>query len=158
MFITANAGPLIALGRIGYLWLLPALYHEILVPQAVRHEVTYDPSRPGAVELLHATWLHSVSVTNHTAVQSLRLWLDLGESEALVLAQMFQTALLIDERRGRIIASARGISCIGTGRVLIDAKHQGHIPSVTPLLDALRTARVRLSPHLCDTIRRAAGE
>jgi hypothetical protein len=158
MRVTANAGPLIALGRIGQVALLPALYQVILVPPAVRHEVTHDPVRPGAADLQHATWLHTVPITDQHAVQHLRVWLDLGESEAIVLARTTRTALVMDERRGRMVAAAQGITCIGTGRVLVDAKQQGHILAVTPLLDALQAAGVHLSRRLYAAIQQAAGE
>ncbi len=156
--LTANAGPRIALGRIGHLALLPALYQTILVPPAVYQEVTHDPTRPGAVAVQHAAWIQPRAVSDPAAVQSLRVWLDLGESEAIVLAEAAQTPLLMDERQGRQIAIARGLACIGTGRVLVDAKHHKHIVAVTPLLDALQAAGVRLSPRLYAAIQHAAGE
>jgi uncharacterized protein len=99
--VVANAGPLIALGRIGELHVLCMVYQHIIVPPAVYHEVTHDTTRPGARDVLEASWIHIEQVTDTTAVQQLRDWLDVGESEAIVLAQMKQLPLLIDERRGR---------------------------------------------------------
>lgn len=40
MMAVTNAGPLIALARIGQLSLLPALFEEVIMPAAVRDEVT----------------------------------------------------------------------------------------------------------------------
>ena len=45
----ADAGPLIALARIGHLSLLPEVLGEVLVPEAVVSECVRDRSRPGAV-------------------------------------------------------------------------------------------------------------
>ena len=75
--------------------------------------------------------------------------LDVGESEAIRLAQHLQCPLLIDERRGRANARGRGIPVIGIGRILIAAKETGLIESVATALTALRGAGYRLSDQLC---------
>ncbi len=66
--------------------------------------------------------------------------------------------LLMDERRGRIIAEALELNRTWTVGVLLAAKASGRILVVTPLLDALLTAGVRLSPRLYEEARRLAGE
>jgi predicted nucleic acid-binding protein len=56
--IVANAGPLIALARIGQFELLHLLYDELYVPTSVRDEVTiFGQTRPGAVEVEAAEWI-----------------------------------------------------------------------------------------------------
>ena len=42
MTIVSNASPLIALARIGQLDLLSQLYSEIIIPEAVWHEVVVE--------------------------------------------------------------------------------------------------------------------
>jgi hypothetical protein len=158
MSIVANAGPLIALSRIEYLYLLLALYDEVIVPPAVYREVTFDATRSGAGEIAQAAWIHQETATDTIAVERLQYWLDDGESEAIVLAQSMQLRLLIDERRGRTIAATLGVSCTGTIGVLLAAKQAGHIPTVTPLLDALQRAGVYLSSGLRGEVRRMSGE
>lgn len=148
MSIVSNAGPLISLGRIGRLPLIPALYTAISIPPAVYQEVTCEPSMPGARELLEADWVQVVEVSNQTEVMRLRFWLDAGESEAIILAQEMKAILLMDERRGRTIAHAQGISFTGTVGILLAAKTRGKVTEVRPLLDALIANGIRLSSRL----------
>jgi predicted nucleic acid-binding protein len=86
--IVADSGPLIALARIGQLDLLPTLYGEVIVPPGVYQEITGEADLPGARELAQADWLSVAEVDDQTAVQRLLFWLDRGESEAIVLAQI----------------------------------------------------------------------
>jgi hypothetical protein len=66
--------------------------------------------------------------------------------------------LLIDERKGRKIALARKVEIIGTGAILIHAKHKGVISEVRPLLDALQDQGYRLSQQLYDRLLELANE
>ncbi|MGC9523729.1 MAG: hypothetical protein ACP5HG_17895 [Anaerolineae bacterium] len=87
MKVVANAGPLIALGRIDQIGLLPALYGQLYIPRAVQREVVSEAGeRPGAAEVGRADWIRVVDVGDTMAVQLLRERLDAGESEAIVLA------------------------------------------------------------------------
>ncbi|MGB8643782.1 MAG: DUF3368 domain-containing protein [Anaerolineae bacterium] len=158
MTVVANAGPLIALARIGKLDLLPALYGYLLIPPAVQQETTREPELAGSAELSSANWLHVTRVKNNAEVQRLQFWLDPGESEAIVLAQEQNATLLMDERRGRAIAATLGLNVTGTVGILLAAKTQGHVPVVIPLLDALITAGVRISPRLYEQATQLAGE
>jgi uncharacterized protein len=156
--LVSNAGPLISLGRIGKLSLLPAAYSGILVPRAVFEEVTRDRQLPGARELAEASWLHVVEVFDRPAVERLYFWLDRGESEAIVLAQARGIPLAIDEQRGRRIATSLGVATTGTIGILLAAKRLGLIEQVTPLLEALRAQGIRMSPGLYENARSLAGE
>ncbi|MFN8473987.1 MAG: DUF3368 domain-containing protein [Anaerolineae bacterium] len=158
MTVVSNAGPLIALARIGRLDLFETLFGEIVVPPAVFAEVTRNPDLPGASDLEQGTWLVVRPVADEIAVQRLRFWLDLGESEAIILSQELGATLLIDERRGRAVATTLGVRVTGTIGLLLAAKHTGYIPAVLPLLDALLASGIRLSPRLYEEARRLAGE
>jgi predicted nucleic acid-binding protein len=156
--VVVNSGPLISLARIGLLDLLPGLFGEILVPAAVYREVTQDLGLPGAREIQEAEWLKVSEVTDRSAVDRLSFWLDAGESEVLVLAQEVDATAAIDERRGRSLAAALGVSQTGTVGILLTAKREGLISALTPLLDQLSASGVRLSSRLYDEARRLAGE
>lgn len=167
MIVVSNSSPLIALAKIGEFNLLHSLYEELLIPQAVREEVTrvgQDPeeiekNRPGIEEVRRATWIRLVNVSNLAAVQLLRGRLDAGESEAIVLAlELNADLLLIDEARGRRVAQAQGINTSGTVGTLVAAKTQGLILEVTPLLNALMASGFRMSQDLYQTARKLAGE
>ena len=158
MGLVANAGPLIALARIGKLELLPSAYAEILVPDAVYREVTQDPLMPGAHDVAQAPWLRSTPVTDSRAVAQMRFWLDQGESEAIVLAQDRAVPLAIDERRGRRIAASLGVDITGTVGILLTCKRLELIDEVMPLLDQLIQKGIRLSASLYENARRLAQE
>ncbi len=57
MKVVCNAGPLIALGKLGRLGLLLKLYDEILVPREVYNEVVVNGLRLGASESQAVDWL-----------------------------------------------------------------------------------------------------
>lgn len=160
MTVVANAGPLIALARIGHFALLRLLYNELYIPTAVRDEVVlFGETRPGAIELEVAEWIHIVTIGNQTAVQLLRERLDRGESEAIVLAiELEAELLLIDEARGRRVAQAQGLNYIGTVGVLIQARQNRLIAAVTPLLDELMASGFHMNEVLYRTAQELANE
>ena len=158
MAIVVNAGPLISLARIGLLDLLPKLFDEILVPDAVFQEVTQDQSLPGARAVKEADWLKLGEISDREAVIRFSFWLDAGESEVLVLAQETGATAVIDEKRARNLAAGLGIPQTGTIGILLAAKRVGAIPEVAPLSDQLMASGVRLSPRLYEEARRMAGE
>ena len=66
--------------------------------------------------------------------------LDIGESEAIALSiELSADLLLVDERRGRAVAEARGIRTVGLVGSLVACKSKGIITAVRPLLDRLRS-------------------
>ncbi len=111
--VVSDAGPLIALGRIEQLNLLQHLYQNVLIPPAVHSELRCGADLPGATALRQAInegWISVQNVpTRAKALSELRLILDAGESEAIVLAELVHCRfLLMDERRGRQVAKNRG--------------------------------------------------
>lgn len=63
MIVVADATPLIALAKIGKLFLLQPLFGTLHIPPAVYEEVvTYAPQRPGASEVRQATWIQTTSL------------------------------------------------------------------------------------------------
>lgn len=157
--IVADAGPLIALARIGQLDLLRRLYGEVLVPPAVLDELALGSGRPGAAILEDAVksgWLVENPAPGTATPTPL---LDRGETEAIALAaQKHPRFLLVDDAKGRRMARQQGLSIVGVAGVLLVAKAMGQIEAVRPHLEALSGAGYRRSGRLVAEIRLLANE
>jgi predicted nucleic acid-binding protein len=87
------------------------------------------------------------------------LGLDPGETAAILLAEdLHADALLIDERRGRAVATTRGISVIGTLGVIAGARRLGVIDRAAPVVADLRADGFWLSDTLVSEFLRGLGE
>lgn len=86
--------------------------------------------------------------------------IDVGEAEAIRLAvELKADLLLMDERRGRALATTYGLNMIGLLGLLLQAKQNSLIASVKGPMDQLiNIADFRVSRHLYSTVLQAAGE
>ena len=105
-------------------------------------------------------WVKVIEVRDEIAVKRLSSILDLGESEAIIIAKELNANLLIiDERKGRKIAEQEGLEIIGLVGVLIRAKVEGHITNLKPVLDELiDEIGFRVSRRLYDMVLNQVGE
>ncbi len=140
MIVVSNASPLVALIDINQSALLPQLYGQVLVPEAVWQEVfERGGDYPQRKEIAQASWLERRVVVDTLTARALQENLDMGEAEAITLAvEVKADLLLMDERLGRRTAQHMGLKVTGVIGVLIEAKHKQLISSIKPLLDALR--------------------
>jgi len=139
VIVVSDTSPINNLAAINQLELLRQLYGTVIIPEAVYRELT-DPEFPvaGATEAQTATWIQVRQVNNCAVVNALQNELDIGEAEALGLAlELEAEQILVDERRGRRIAARFNLRYTGVLGILVEAKSQGLIPAVKPLLDAL---------------------
>ncbi len=139
MIIVSDTSPINNLAAIDQLHLLHQLYGTVLIPEAVYRELT-DPNFPvaGATEVQTFDWIQTRTICDRTLVEALNNELDIGEAEAIALAVEIQAdQVLIDERRGRLVASRLNLRYTGILGILVEAKSQGLIAEVKPLLDAL---------------------
>jgi predicted nucleic acid-binding protein len=159
--IVSNTSQIINLACISRLDWLPMLYGEIVIPPAVFHEIAVAvPSAPSALEVRTAAWVRQHPVNNPPLVASLRLELDPGEAEAIALAMEEDAKLLlIDERRGRLVAQRLGLSVTGLIGVLLLARKRGLVDSIRPSLDDLRrVAGFWISDALYRRVLQESGE
>ena len=165
--IIVDASPLIALASIDRLELLEKLYHNVFIPDAVKQELMLDSNMAGAKRLglaMNQGWLKIESCEYpEEPYQLLLQLLDQGEVEAILLAECFTPNkdyrfLLIDERKGRKVAQARGLLIAGTGVVLLAAKQKRFIDSVEKELDAMQGNGYCLSVALRQKLLDMAGE
>ncbi|MEH2089622.1 DUF3368 domain-containing protein [Nostoc sp.] len=139
MIIVSDTSPINNLAAINHLHLLQQLYGTVLIPEAVYRELT-DPNFPvaGAIEVQTFIWVQTRPVQDRTLVEALSNELDIGEAEAIALAlEMKADRVLIDERRGRMVAARLNLGYTGILGILVEAKSQRLISAVKPLLDAL---------------------
>jgi predicted nucleic acid-binding protein len=151
VIVVSDTSPLSYLHQISRLPLLHALYGGIVIPPAVVDELRAAPRLHEAFD-----WSLVRVVTPESAyqVEELLVELDRGESEAIVVAlELGADLLLIDERTGRDVARRMGTRRTGLVGVLIEAKSQGLIASVSEELDRL-VAQTTFRIH--PTVRREA--
>ena len=141
--VVSDAGPLIALGRLDLLHLLPALFAQVQVPSAVLTECLARPQNADATRIKFAVDQHWLMLCDATPITMQGL--DLGERAAIARALEIGAGLLADDRAARQHAAALGLVVIGTLGVLVLAKRAGGVASIRPLIDALRTSGQRLS-------------
>jgi predicted nucleic acid-binding protein len=159
--VVADASPLIALALIDHLTLLDDLFDEVLVPEAVAAECTAELSRPGARAIhdaIEGRRLRITGIPTSALHSDLAAILDPGEAAAIVLAQEKSLPVLMDERRGRTVATRMGLRVVGTAGLLVTAKDRGLIRAVAPLLDDMREQGYRLSDALVAGVLQRCGE
>ena len=119
------------------LFLLQNNFSEVTVTEVVHKEIL-QLSGYNLSKYLAANWISSRQITNHQLYNDLLKVVDEGESEAIVLTKEISAdLLLIDERKGTLIARSLGIKTIGLLGVLLLSKDKKIIPLVQPALDEL---------------------
>ena len=154
-----NASPLILMFKSGLADLLPKLFAEVVVPDAVWKEIMAGGERDAAAARLPAvSWVHRATATK--IAPEVLVWnLGDGESEVLsfALAQPDYRAL-VDDRAARNCARTLGIRTLGSGGMLILAKRRGLIQSVSAEVQKLRDAGLWLSDEIVALLKERAGE
>lgn len=166
MIVVSDTSPITNLAAIDRLDLLHLLYGEIIIPVAVYNELTQPNVNsivPGAREVQTLSWIKTQPVQNPrqvTQILTSQANIDQGEAEAIILAlELNADLILIDERRGRMLASAYNLKVTGLLGVLLQAKNQQAIAAVKPLMDKLiQQANFRIRDELYQTILEFAGE
>lgn len=114
MIIVSNTSPINYLLLIGQIDLLPELFRQIFIPEAVYSELS-APEAPNPVRTWIATppdWLKIQPVTQ--ASDEIIDLLDPGERAAILLAQELNAdLLLLDEMKARRTATDRGLKISG---------------------------------------------
>jgi predicted nucleic acid-binding protein len=148
--VILNNTPLVALWSLDQLALLRELFTEVLIPPAV-HEEFLAIERPARqVALTDAPWIKITPLTNPRLALAYA-GLDKGEAEVLTLANELSARLVImDERKGRRYVRRLGFPLTGTLGILLTAKQNGLIPSLSPLIERLLEEGLFLAPELVE--------
>jgi predicted nucleic acid-binding protein len=153
-----NASPLITLFRSGQGALLPGLFKQIVVPEAVWQEVVVQGQEDRAArDLSEQLWPVRVDVASSPRVAA---W-DLGAGETAVLSHALANPPLravIDDMDARRCAQTLGIPMLGTGELLVLAKRRGLLVSVGEGIEKLRASGLWLSDDIVRILETQAGE
>ena len=157
--LAVNCSPLILLGRISRLDLLPALAERVVVPSAVIGELKSKD---------HEDWL-AQTVSSHPGIEvvdapsptaEIQRW-RLGEGETAVLSFCLANPgfrAVLDDLRGRRCALALGVPIFGTLGVIVEARRRELIPVASPLVAAIRGFGYYIEDHLIEAALRQVGE
>ena len=154
MIVVSDSTPLITLMKAMQLDVLHKLFGDILIPDAVFHEVTTNDNFPEEAEIIrNSSFIRRVSVKDDRAVLLLQrvTGLDRGESEAIIYADdNHADILLIDENAGRKVAQRVGLEIMGSVGVLVNACREGYLtPSdVEEAFRRMRAANRHISERL----------
>ncbi|MEL7353980.1 MAG: DUF3368 domain-containing protein [Cyanobacteria bacterium J06649_5] len=160
MIVVSDTSAINNLTAIGQLILLKQLYGTVIIPEAVYQELNKPTVSAGGKEAKDYDWIKVQSVGDRTIVENLLKSLDSGESEAIALAiELNADLLLLDEQSARRLATQKGINRTGILGVLMEAKAQGILSEIRPLIEQLRNqADFWLSEALCNYVLQKAGE
>ncbi len=124
MLVVSDASPLNILIRCGDAGVLPVVFGSVLIPPAVRHELTAARTPPDVKEFVAdpPSWLVVRAPTRQLVGETKGL----GEREAVALAlELKADTLLVDDLRARRDAANLGIAVTGTLGVLERASARG---------------------------------
>lgn len=147
--IISDTSCLIVLSKIGALELLQKVYGQIITTSAIAEE--YGESLP--------EWVIIKEVVDIFKQKILELQIDKGESSAIALAiEMTDCTLILDDFKARKIAQQLGLTITGTIGVIVKAKLEGKIASITPYLEAIKSTNFRISTEIEQQALKEANE
>jgi len=148
MKVVSNSSPLIILYKCDKLELLKQLFEQVLIPEAVHHEVvhnTKDAQQSEAISRCDFIQVHPIP--DQQLEFSHRI--DRGEAEAIMLAATLKADyLLLDDKRAQKEAKIHNIKFIPTFAVLLKATQKGIISDFEAVLAELQQKNIFLSREL----------
>ena len=144
--IISDSTTLIVLFDLDRTDLLSNLFSTIIIPTSVFKEISTKN------ELVLPNFMSVIAVQNSELLESLKMILDDGESEAIALAVEIKSKLIIDEKKGRKIAINQGLEIIGLiGIVYLNVKREFLLKQqAIKLLDDIQAHGYRISQRIVD--------
>ena len=144
MIVISDTTPIISLLKINRLELLEKLFGTVQIPKGVFSELTENQRFQNEAKIVKASsFIQVVNEIDENYVSLLRrsTGLDLGESEAIYLSDNGKADLLLmDEVRGREVATRMGIRIMGTIGILTIA-YEDSLISKDEIIEAIETLR-----------------
>ena len=157
--VIVNSTPIIVLSNINQLELLQKLYNDIYIPQAVYDEVT-EKEDSACHQIKICNWIHVCKIKNESEKRMYQAKLHDGEVEVMILAKENpqDTTVIIDDNAAKKTAKFLGLKVTGTLGIILKAKQQNLIPSVTTIMDKLIQNGFYITPKIYDLVKNAVGE
>jgi len=161
MIVVADTSVILNLCCVEQDHLLPALFHEVWIPDEVRVEFErLSLHQPRFHDLRLPVWALIQPAAPVSAALAAMANLHAGETAALALAvNGHEDAVFMDESAGRRAAQRLGLPVIGVLGVLLQARRSGLLSAIKPVLQRLAAeAGFWLSPALVAEALRKCGE
>lgn len=163
MPVVSNTSPIWNLASLDRLELLHEQFPDVRIQQEVLLELEVGREYPEMARITRAMddrWIAVESLSTPYLQQSLELDIDRGEAAAIALAlELGVTQIIMDEADGRATAKRMGLSPIGVLGVLLRAKHEGKLLSLSDEMSRLRhEAGFFIAEPLFQRLRKEAGE
>lgn len=144
--IVSDSTTLIVLFDLDRTDLLSNLFSSIIIPASVYKEISTKNV------LVMPSFMSIVDVQNSELLESLKMILDDGESEAIALAVETKSKLIIDEKKGRKIAINQGLEIIGLiGIVYLNVKREFLVKQqAIKLLEDIQEHGYRINQRIID--------
>ncbi len=154
--IVSNTTPLFAFAALGRFDLLEKVHGRIVVVETVVREC--EVGGPIIVpDLRLLPWILILPAPHRADIRFQKL--DAGERDTLSIAmEQGASKVLIDERLGRNLAEAHGLSVVGTLGTLLKARQLGLIPTFLPMVRTLQSAGFRYHAPLVTLLAAVVGE
>ncbi|WGM88904.1 MAG: DUF3368 domain-containing protein [Candidatus Bathyarchaeum tardum] len=154
--IVSDASPLIVLPKTNNLSILKKLYGKIVIPKAVKKEITAKENEKAIFNKIE--WIEVRTIKNTGVFALLEKLVDKGEAEAIVLAQELKTTLLVDDAKARKHAKLLNINIIGTLGLLKMAKNRGLISSAKEVITDMLSKGYFIEDELINLLLKDLGE
>lgn len=148
--IISNTSCLIILDNINALYILQKLYQNIYLTD----EVAQEYGKP------LESWMNVIIVKDKNYLRILNTSVDLGEASTIALALQMadDNVMILDDLKARKLAKQLQLKFTGLLGILLKAKQQQIIPSITDIFIQLRKVNFRVSEKLEKEVLKLAGE
>ncbi len=147
--IITDTSCFITLDKIGAFDLLRQSFKNIVTTPEIQQE--FGTKLP--------EWIEIRPVKDTSLREAFKESVDPGEASAIALAMETSNAILIiDDLKGRKLASKMALNFMGTLGLLVKAKEYGVITSVKPYIEKIQDTDFRVSQALVDLVLEKTGE
>lgn len=147
--IITDTSCFITLEKIGAFEILHQVFAKVVTTPEIRQE--FGRALPD--------WVEIRAVKDIALCDAFKETVDMGEASAIALAMETKNSFLIlDDLKGRKLASRMALNFMGTLGLLVKAKEYGIILKVKPYLDKIQLTDFRVSSALIDIVLEKTGE